>query len=96
MDNNCNLTTCRYNADGKCTNEEKRKECVRVSKDVLCVDEKFFSDFYAKMKFETITQWENALTDTCDTNPNCECDPKTCGFAVEYSALEDVGKGIRR
>lgn len=22
--NNCNLTTCRYNADGKCTNEEKR------------------------------------------------------------------------
>ena len=22
--NNCNLTTCRYNEDGKCTNEEKR------------------------------------------------------------------------
>ena len=22
----CNLTTCRYNADGKCTNEEKREE----------------------------------------------------------------------
>ena len=33
--NNCNLTTCRYNADGKCTNEEKRKECVEVSEKVL-------------------------------------------------------------
>ena len=36
---NCNLTTCRYNADGKCTNEEKRKECVRVSKAVLIIDD---------------------------------------------------------
>ena len=39
MNNNCNLTTCRYNADGKCTNEEKRKECVRVSKAVLIIDD---------------------------------------------------------
>ena len=36
--NNCNLINCRYNADGKCTNEEKRKECVRVSKLVLCLE----------------------------------------------------------
>ena len=35
---NCNLTTCRYNKDGKCTNEEKRKECVEVSRKVLCED----------------------------------------------------------
>lgn len=35
----CNLTSCRYNADGKCTNEEKRKECVEVSGKVLCVNE---------------------------------------------------------
>ena len=35
----CNLTTCRYNADGKCTNEEKRKECVEVSRKVLCEDD---------------------------------------------------------
>ena len=35
----CNLTSCRYNADGKCTNEEKRKECVRVSKAVLIIDD---------------------------------------------------------
>lgn len=37
---NCNLTTCRYNKDIKCTNEEKRKECVEVSRKVLCLDEK--------------------------------------------------------
>ena len=36
---NCNLTTCRYNADGKCTNEEKRKECIGVSKAVLMIDD---------------------------------------------------------
>ena len=33
----CNLTSCRYNADGKCTNEEKREECVEVSRKVLCI-----------------------------------------------------------
>ena len=37
--NNYNITTCRYNADGKCTNEGKRKECVRVSKAVLVIDD---------------------------------------------------------
>lgn len=37
--NNCNFTTCRYNADGKCTNEGKRKECVKVSRKVLCINE---------------------------------------------------------
>ena len=38
--NNCNLTTCRYYKDGTCINEEKRKECVEVSRKVLCLDEK--------------------------------------------------------
>lgn len=37
--NSCNLTTCRYNTDGKCTNEEKRKECVEASMKVLCLEE---------------------------------------------------------
>ena len=40
--NNCNLDTCRYNADGKCTNEENRKEFVEVSRKVLCEDENDF------------------------------------------------------
>lgn len=35
----CDLTSCRYNADGKCTNEEKREECVEVSGKVLCINE---------------------------------------------------------
>ena len=35
----CNLTSCRYNAYGKCTNKEKREECVRVSRKVLCINE---------------------------------------------------------
>ena len=91
MNNNCNLINCRHNADVKCTNEEKRQECVRVSKAVLCVD-----DFYAKMKFETMMQWKDRLSDICDTNPNCECDPTTCGFAVEYSTFEDFSNGIHR
>lgn len=38
--NNCNLTTCSYNKYGKCTNEEKRKECVGVSKMVLCLEDR--------------------------------------------------------
>lgn len=29
MNNNLNLINCRYNADGKCTNEEKIEECLR-------------------------------------------------------------------
>ena len=33
----CNLDSCRYNADGKCTNDEKRKECIEVSENVLCI-----------------------------------------------------------
>ena len=35
----CNLASCRYNADGKCTNQEKRKECAEVSRKVLCINE---------------------------------------------------------
>ena len=31
MNNNRNLTTCRYNENGKCTNEGERKECVEVA-----------------------------------------------------------------
>ena len=40
--NNCNFTTCRYNADGKCANDEKKKECIDVCEKVLCIDKKTF------------------------------------------------------
>ena len=33
--NDCRLDTCRYNENGKCTNKEKRKECVEVAEKVL-------------------------------------------------------------
>lgn len=39
MNNNCNITTCRYNKSGTCTNEDKWKERVEVSKKVLCLEE---------------------------------------------------------
>lgn len=35
----CNLTPCRYNANGKCTDDKKREECIYVSRKVLCIDE---------------------------------------------------------
>lgn len=35
----CQLASCRYNSNGICQNEDKRKECVDVSRKVLCLDE---------------------------------------------------------
>lgn len=34
----CDLKTCRYNVAGICENEEKRKECIEVSRKVLCME----------------------------------------------------------
>lgn len=39
-DSHCNLTTCRYNQSGICTNEDKRKECVEVSEKVLRLEDR--------------------------------------------------------
>lgn len=48
----CNFTTCRYNANGKCQSEENRKECVEISKKVLCLDVSFnkWKSFYDNMR----------------------------------------------
>jgi hypothetical protein len=35
----CNLTSCRYNKDRECINDEKRKECIEASRKVLCINE---------------------------------------------------------
>lgn len=35
----CNFTVCIYNTDGKCSNTDKRKECVEISRKVLCMEE---------------------------------------------------------
>lgn len=37
--NRCNFTSCRFNAEGICENEEAREECVDMSRKVLCLDE---------------------------------------------------------
>lgn len=37
--NGCNFTSCRFNEEGICTNEEFREECVDMSRKVLCLDE---------------------------------------------------------
>ena len=87
----CNLTTCRYNADGKCTNEEERKECIRVSKAVLLIDD--LADI--EVPNSQLVEKKNPFN-VCDANPNCECDPTTCRFAIEYSSFEDVCKGIHK
>lgn len=34
----CDFETCRYNEDGICQNEDERKECVEVSRMVLCLE----------------------------------------------------------
>lgn len=36
--NNCKFTACRYNKDNKCTNDEKRAECVEASGKVMGID----------------------------------------------------------
>ena len=91
MNNNCNLINCRHNADGKCTNEEKRQECVIFSKAVLMIDD--FDDI--KVSDNQCVIKKNQLN-ICYTNQNCERDPESCGFAVEYSTFEDVGNGIHK
>ena len=42
--NNCNLASCRYNCNGICKNEDKRKECVDVSRLVLCLENKEYGE----------------------------------------------------
>lgn len=76
--NNCNLDNCRYNADGKCTNEEKREECVRVAKAVLCITDK-----------EDKNQFN-----ICRTNPDCEFDPEHCIFSVDCTMYGDFPNHI--
>ena len=75
---NCNLTTCRYNADGKCTNEENREECVDVSKLVLCITDKE----------------EKNPFNICRTNPDCEFNPEHCIFSVDCTMYGDVPNHI--
>ena len=86
---NCNLTTCRYNADGKCTNEEKRKECVRVSKAVLLIGD--LADI--EVQDNQCTEKKNPLN-ICRTNTDCEFDPEHCTFAIDCTMFGDLPNHI--
>lgn len=79
--NDCNLTTCRYNTDEKCTNEEKRKECVGVASKVLCIEN---------------TESKKNPLDICETNPDCKENPSNCVYAIDCSTWEDASNGIRK
>ena len=88
----CHIASCRHNdINCKCTNEEKRKECVRVSMAVLLIDD--LADI--EVPNSQLVEKKNPFN-VCDANPNCECDPTTCRFAIEYSSFEDVCKGIHK
>lgn len=39
MDNRCNFTSCRYNQNSICQNEDARQECAEVARAVLCLEE---------------------------------------------------------
>ena len=89
MMNNCNLTTCRYNEDGKCTNEEKMEECVRVSKAVLLIDD--LDDI--EVPYNQLVEKKNQFN-VCRTNPNCEFDPEHCIFTLDCTTSGDLPNHI--
>lgn len=46
--NRCNFTSCQFNADGICENEEAREECVDMSRKVLCLEDEKNCENFAK------------------------------------------------
>ncbi len=83
--NNCNLTTCRYNKDNKCTNDEKRTECVEVSEKVLCVDKKIFK------KIENAKDIGNKDGKPIETS---ELHDMTIGVDISVDAVKEYAKSI--
>lgn len=83
--NDCNLTTCRYNKDNKCTNDEKRAECVEVSERVLCVDKKIFR------KIDNVKHIGNEGDKLIETS---ELRDMTIGVDVSVDAVNEYAKSI--
>lgn len=46
----CNMGTCRFNINHICTNNEKRKECLKVSREVLADEYIEFCKWKASFK----------------------------------------------
>ena len=53
-------------------------------------------DYVDKEMFDNQVVKKKNPFNICDTNTDCECDPTTCGFAIEYSTPEDVSNGTHR
>jgi hypothetical protein len=81
----CNLTSCRYNKDNKCTNEEKRTECVEVSEKVLCVDKKIFK------KVDNVKYIGDGDGKPIETS---ELHDMTIGVDVSVEAVNEYAKSI--
>jgi hypothetical protein len=81
----CNLTSCRYNADGKCTNDEKRKECVEVSEKVLCIDKK---------TFRKIDNVKHIGDDDGKPMETSEFHDMTIGIDISVDAVNEYAKSI--
>ncbi len=81
----CNLTSCRYNADGKCTNDEKRKECVEVSEKVLCVDKKIF---------KKVDNVKHIGDDDGKPMETSEFHDMTIGIDISVDAVNEYAKSI--
>lgn len=41
---NCRFEQCRNYEDGKCLNEDDRKNCLEIALAVLCIDEESIND----------------------------------------------------
>lgn len=83
--NDCNLTTCRYNKDNKCTNDEKRAECVEVSEKVLCADKKIFK------KIDNVKNISNEDDKPIETS---ELHNMTIGIDVSVDAVNEYAQSI--
>lgn len=83
--NDCNLTTCRYNKDNKCTNGEKRTECIEVSEKVLCVDKKTFR------KIDNVKPIGNVGDKPIETS---ELHDMTIDVDVSVDAVNEYAKSI--
>lgn len=81
----CNLTTCRYNKDNKCTNDEKRTEYVEVSEKVLCVDKKKFR------KIDNVKHIGNEDDKPIETS---ELHDMTIGVDISVEAVNEYAKSI--
>lgn len=87
--NKCNFTSCRFNAEGICENEEAREDCVDMSRKVLCLDNEadmikacgeFIGEHLPQCKFQ-----KDCKVMICRFNQNDKCTDATAYLRCEYT-----------